>query len=96
MICFFLKKYIGHEVSAIVTGVAEFGLFAEIQDFYVSGLIHVSDLSGDRYFLDKESNTLRGRKTGKSYRLGQSMLVTIANVLPEERKITLVPKSSKK
>ena len=96
MICFFLKKYIGQEVSAIVTGVAEFGLFAEIQDFYVSGLIHVSDLSGDRYFLDKESNTLRGRKTGKSYRLGQSMLVTIANVLPEERKITLVPKSNKK
>jgi ribonuclease R len=74
---------------------ADFGLFAEIDNFYVSGLIHVTDLPGDRYFYDKEANVLRGKKTGRAYRLGQNVLVTIANVLPEERKITLVPKQRK-
>jgi ribonuclease R len=95
MICFYLKKYVGEEVSAIVTGIAEFGLFAEIQGFYISGLIHVTDLPSDRYFLDKDSNILKGKKTGRSYRLGQNILVTIANVSAEERKITLVPKYKK-
>ena len=95
MICFYLKKYVGEEVSAIVTGIAEFGLFAEIQGFYISGLIHVTDLPSDRYFLDKDSNILKGKKTGRSFRLGQNILVTIANVSAEERKITLVPKYKK-
>ena len=70
----------------------DFGLLAEIDNFYVSGLIHVTDLPSDRYFFDKEANLLKGKKTGRTYRLGQNILVTIANVSPEERKITLVPK----
>jgi len=48
-------------------------------------------LPGDRYFHDKDANILRGRKTGRVYKLGQNIMVTIANVSPEERKITLVP-----
>ena len=95
MICYYLKKHIGEEFNAVITGMADFGLFAEIDNFYVSGLIHVTDLPGDRYFYDKEANVLRGKKTGRAYRLGQNVLVTIANVLPEERKITLVPKQRK-
>ena len=95
MICYYLKKHIGEEFNAVITGMADFGLFAEIDNFYVSGLIHVTDLPGDRYFYDKEANVLRGKKTGRAYRLGQNVLVTIANVLPEERKITLVPKRRK-
>jgi ribonuclease R len=95
MICYYLKKHIGEEFNAVITGMADFGLFAEIDNFYVSGLIHVTDLPGDRYFYDKEANVLRGKKTGRAYRLGQNVLVTIANVLPEERKITIVPKQRK-
>ena len=96
MICYYLKKYIGKEFNAVVTGMADFGLFAEIDNFYVSGLIHVTDLPNDRYFFDKEANLLKGKKTGRTYRLGQNILVTIANVSPEERKITLVPKDKNK
>ena len=96
MICYYLKKYIGKEFNAVVTGMADFGLFAEIDNFYVSGLIHVTDLPSDRYFFDKEANLLKGKKTGRTYRLGQNILVTIANVSPEERKITLVPKDKNK
>ena len=91
MICHHLKKYIGHEFSSTVTGITDFGLFAEIDNFYVSGLIHVADLPGDRYFYDKDANLLRGKRTGRVYRLGQDIKIKIMNVLPSERKITLVP-----
>lgn len=91
MICHHLKKYIGHEFSSTVTGITDFGLFAEIDNFYVSGLIHVADLPGDRYFYDKDANLLKGKRTGRVYRLGQDIKIKIMNVLPSERKITLVP-----
>ena len=91
MICHHLKKYIGHEFSSAVTGITDFGLFAEIDNFYVSGLIHVADLPGDRYFYDKDANLLKGKRTGRVYRLGQDIKIKIMNVLPSERKITLIP-----
>ena len=91
MICHHLKKYIGHEFSTTVTGITDFGLFAEIDNFYVSGLIHVADLPGDRYFYDKDANLLKGKRTGRVYRLGQDIKIKIMNVLPSERKITLIP-----
>ena len=91
MICYHMKKYIGHEFNSVVTGITDFGLFAEIDGFYVSGLIHVTDLPGDRYFYDREANLLKGKKTGRTYRLGQNIKIKIANVTPQERKITLIP-----
>ena len=56
----------------------EFGIFAEIDNFYISGLVHVSDLPGDRYIFDKISGILKGRRTGKSFRQGQNIIVKIA------------------
>ena len=91
MICYHLKKYIGHEFSSTITGITDFGLFAEIDNFYVSGLIHVADLPGDRYFYDRDANLLKGKRTGRVYRLGQDIKIKIMNVLPSERKITLIP-----
>ena len=55
-------------------------------------LLHVSDLSRDRYFFDKEANMLRGRRTGKTFRIGQKINVQLVSVIPKERKIVLVPK----
>ena len=91
MICYHLKKYIGHEFSSTITGITDFGLFAEIDNFYVSGLIHVADLPRDRYFYDRDANLLKGKRTGRVYRLGQDIKIKIMNVLPSERKITLIP-----
>jgi len=91
MICYYMKRYIGQEFNSTVTGITDFGLFSEIDGFYVSGLIHVTDLPGDRYFYDREANILKGKKTGRTYRLGQNIKIKIANVTPHERKITLIP-----
>ena len=92
LICHHLKKFIGDEFSSLVVGVTEFGLFCEIEKHYISGLVHVSDLSRDRYIFDKEANILKGKKTGKTFRIGQKITVQLVNVIPEERKIVLVPK----
>jgi ribonuclease R len=92
LICHHLTKFIGDEFSSLVVGVTEFGLFCEIKKHYISGLVHVSDLSRDRYIFDKEANILKGKKTGKTFRIGQKITVQLVNVIPEERKIVLVPK----
>ena len=92
LICHHLEGSIGEEFSSIVVGITEFGLFCEIENYFISGLIHVSDLSRDRYIFDKEANILKGKRTGRTFRIGQKINVQLANVIPEERKIVLVPK----
>ena len=92
MICYHLKQFVGDDFSSMIVGVTEFGLFCEIDNHYISGLIHVSDLRRDRYIFDKEANILKGRKTGKTFKIGQKLTVKLANVIPEERKLVLVPK----
>ena len=92
MICHHLKQFVGDDFSAMIVGVTEFGLFCEIDNHYISGLIHVSDLRRDRYIFDKEANILKGRKTGKTFKIGQKLTVKLANVIPEQRKLVLVPK----
>ena len=92
LICYQLKKFIGNEFVSFVVGVTEFGLFCEIDNYHISGLLHVSDLKRDRYIFDSQANILKGRNTGKTYRIGQKILVQLANVIPEERKIILIPK----
>ena len=91
MICYHLQKFLGEEFNTVVVGVAEFGLFCEIQDKYISGLIHVSDLKRDRYIFDSQANILKGKRTGKTYRIGQKIRAQLVNVIPEDRKITLLP-----
>ena len=92
LICHHLEGSIGEKFTSIVVGIAEFGIFCEIENHFISGLVHVSDLSRDRYIFDKEANILKGKRTGRTFRIGQKIDVQLANVIPEERKIVLVPK----
>ena len=92
LICYHLKKFIGEEFLTFVVGIAEFGLFCEIDKYHISGLLHVSDLKRDRYIFDSQANILKGKKTGKTYRIGQKIKVQLVNVIPQERKIILIPK----
>ena len=89
LICHHLKQYIGDDFNAMIVSVTDFGVFAEIDNFYISGLVHVSDLPNDRYLFDNISNTLKGRSKGRSFKQGQKIRVRIDNVLPYERKINL-------
>ena len=91
LVCYQLREFIGDDFDTHVAGIADFGLFCEIENFYISGLIHVSDLKKDRYIFDKQANLLKGKRTGRTFRIGQKIRVKLVNVFPEERKIVLIP-----
>ena len=65
LICCHLKSKIGSDIETQVTGITDFGLFAELENIFVSGLIHVSDLPGDRYYYNKDANILKRQENWK-------------------------------
>jgi len=91
----YMKRHIGDEFHAVISGVTNFGIFVELTDLLVQGLLHVRDLSDDYYIFDEKHYTLKGRRTGKQYRLGDAIEVKVVRVNPEDRQIdfTLVEKS---
>jgi len=86
----YMKRHIGDEFHAVISGVTNFGIFVELTDLLVQGLLHVRDLSDDYYLYDEKQYTLKGRRTGKQYRLGDSLEVKVIRVNPEERQIDFV------
>ena len=90
LICSYLKNKIGSTMDGVITGVTDFGLFVNLEPYFISGLLHVSDLPDDRYQFLQDRNALKGRRRGKIYKLGQKVKVKIAAIFPLERKINLV------
>jgi ribonuclease R len=85
----FMTDKVGDEFDGYVTGVAPFGLFVELTEHFVEGLVHISTMADDYYrFLDK-THTLRGENTKKTYRLGDPVRVQVTRVDLEHRQIEL-------
>ncbi len=82
----FLADRIGEELDAVVTGVEEFGLFAQGIEFPAEGMIHVSSLADDYYHFDRSTHTLEGRR-GNRFRLGDPVRVSVARVDVERREL---------
>ena len=78
---------LGETFKGSVTGVQSFGLFVELDDVYVQGLVHVSSMSDDYYQFSEKAHTMKGDRTGKAYRLGDRVEVQVARVDLEMRKI---------
>ncbi len=89
----YMKRHLGDEFEGVIAGVTNFGLFVEINDLLVEGLVSVRDLSDDYYLFDEKHYALRGRSRGRIYRLGDTVRVKVVAVKPEVREIdlTLVP-----
>ncbi len=71
----FMADKVGDEFEGYVTGVAAFGLFAELVEHYVEGLIHISTMADDYYRFVETAHMLRGENTQQSYRLGDKVMV---------------------
>ena len=85
----FMADKIGDEFTGYVTGVTGFGLFVELIEHFVEGLVHISSMADDYYrFLDAD-HTLLGENTGKTYRLGDKVSVQLVRVDTERRQIDL-------
>ncbi|MFT4769391.1 MAG: ribonuclease R [Glaciecola sp.] len=89
--CEYLREHVGTEFEGVVSAVTGFGLFVELNDLYIEGLVHVTSLPGDYYRFDPAQQRLVGERTGRSFQLGAAITVLVAAVNLDERKIDLEP-----
>jgi ribonuclease R len=75
-----MQDRIGSDLSAIITGVADYGFFAQAETLPVEGLVHISTLPDDYYYFDDMSHSLVGQRTKRSFRLGDKVEVTVVHV----------------
>jgi ribonuclease R len=85
----FMADKVGDEFEGYVTGVAAFGLFVELIEHFVEGLVHVSTMADDYYRFVETAHVLRGENTQKVYRLGDKVKVQVVRVNMEVRQIDL-------
>jgi ribonuclease R len=85
--CEFMKDRVGEAFPGVITAVTGFGLFVELTDIYVEGLVHVTAMPGDYYHFDPLHHRLSGERSGRSFRLGDSVEVRVMRVDLDERKI---------
>ena len=85
--CAWMEKHVGAEFDGIVTGVTSFGLFVELNESKVSGLVHITQLRNDYYHFDARRHELRGERTGTIFRLGDEVRVQVLRASMEDRKI---------
>lgn len=77
---FFMKDKIGEVFSGIIAGVTAFGLFVDLEEYLVSGVVRVADLLDDYYILDEKGICLIGKHRGKIFQIGQKVKVRVKEV----------------
>ncbi|MCF6230659.1 MAG: ribonuclease R [Gammaproteobacteria bacterium] len=91
--CEYMLDKVEQEFDGIVTSVTGFGLFVEMKDIYIEGLIHITSLADDYFHFDPAKHRLQGERSGISYRLADPVRVRVTRVDLDERKVDfeLVP-----
>lgn len=82
-----LRDQIGQEMDAVITGVEDFGLFAQGIELPAEGFIHVTSLSDDYYRFERASHSLTGHRAGNRFRLGDVIRVSVARVDVDRREL---------
>lgn len=85
--CEFMLDKIGETYAGIITSVTSFGIFVELQDIYVEGLVHVTALGNDYYHYDPMRHRLMGERSNRIFRLGDQVTVRVVQVNLDDRKI---------
>jgi ribonuclease R len=85
----FMADKVGDEFEGYITGVTAFGLFIELVEHFVEGLVHVSTMADDYYRFVEKAHILQGEKTGRVYRLGDKVIVQVVKVDMERRQVDL-------
>ena len=83
----FMTDKLGEVYKGYVTGVQAFGLFVELEEIYVQGLVHVSSMTDDYYRFDERAHALKGENTRQVYRLGDEVEVQLVRVDLERRQL---------
>ncbi len=88
--CYFMQDHVGDEFEGTVSGVTGFGLFVTLDELFIDGLVHISDLGSDYFQFDQQRHLLRGERTGVRYQLGARVKVRVVRVDIETAKIDFV------
>lgn len=89
--CEFMRERVGGVFEGRITGVTAFGLFVTLDDYFVDGLVHVSELGRDYFRFDAARHQLLGERTGRRYRLAERIKVKLVRVDLDSRRMDFVP-----
>jgi len=87
--CYYMQDKLGEEYTGIITGVTTFGIFVQLNELFVEGLVHITDLGQDYFQYDEARHELKGERTGKRFQLTDQVNVQVVRVDLESRKIDL-------
>ncbi|HKQ29965.1 MAG TPA: ribonuclease R, partial [Burkholderiales bacterium] len=83
----YMQQHVGDEFDGIITGVTQFGIFVELSEVYVDGLVHITALGNDYFQFEPKSHRLIGERTRQIFRLGDKLRVRVMRVDLDEAKI---------
>ena len=85
--CEYMEQHVGDVFEGTITAVTGFGLFISLNDVFVEGLVHISNLNNDFYQFDQVKHRLVGERTRKTFRLGDTLWIQVMSVSLDDRKI---------
>ncbi len=88
--CYYMQDRVGESFAGTISAATGFGIFVALDDVYVEGLVHITDLGNDYYHFDPAKHQLVGERTGRRFRLGDRVQVKVARVDLETSKIDFV------
>ncbi len=88
--CFYMQDKIGESFDGVISSVTGFGLFVALDNIYVEGLVHISELPSDYFHFDATKHMLYGERSGMQFRLGDRLRVKLVRVDLETSKIDFV------
>ena len=85
--CKYMRDHLGEEFAGMVSSATSFGIFVTLDDMYVEGLVHITELGGEYYRFDEARQELRGERTGMRYAIGSRVRVQVSRVDLDGRRI---------
>jgi ribonuclease R len=85
--CQYMEDKVGNEYEGVVTGVTNFGVFVQLPEFQIDGLVHVTSLGNDYYRYDVGSQSLIGDRSGTRYSLGDKLTIVVSKVDLDSKRI---------
>lgn len=82
-----MKEHLGEEYGGVVTAATSFGIFVTLDEMYVEGLVHITELGGEYFRFDEARQELRGERTGTRYAIGTRVRIQVSRVDLDGRKI---------
>lgn len=85
--CYYMKDRLGETFAGTISSVTSFGIFVALDDVYVEGLVHISDLGQDYFKYDKDRHQIVGERTRKKFQLADRVTIKVVRVDIETSKI---------